>query len=158
MTPAEIQQLRQALEQETVLAQRLYEVLAREQQALEQLASEEIQELTKAKSTLLAEMDQKLSDRQKLIPVHLQSGGLEDFLNKAPEIVSRSLRPLIEGFREWIYRCHRQNEVNGRIIAGSRRSVERSLNLIRGQNPDMVIYNAKGAARPIGPYRNHATA
>ena len=93
-----------------------------------------------------------------LIPAYLQSGGLEDFLNKAPEIVSSSLHPLIEGFREWIYRCHRQNEVNGRIIAGSRRSVERSLNLIRGQNPDIVIYNAKGAARPIGPYRNHATA
>ncbi|QGX38308.1 flagella synthesis protein FlgN [Permianibacter aggregans] len=158
MTPVELQTLRQALEQETELAQRLYEVLAQEQQALEQMASEQIHELAKLKTQLLMQMDEKMAVRQKLMPNANPQNGLESFLEQAPEMVARVLRPVVEQFREWLYRCHRQNEVNGRIIAGSRRSVERSLNLLRGQNPDMVLYNAKGAARPMGAYHRHATA
>lgn len=158
MTPADLQSLRQALEQETELAQRLYEVLAQEQQALEHMSAELIQQLAKMKTSLLLEMDQKMAIRQKLMPNANLQNGLEVFLEQAPEMVARSLRPVAETFREWLYRCHRQNEVNGRIIAGSRRSVERSLNLLRGQNPDMMLYNAKGAARPMGAYNRHATA
>lgn len=156
--PAPVEQLQAALRQETAIAQRLYEVMAQEQSALQRMDTSSIQALAQEKSRLLSSLDAQLSQRQKLVPNSHQDGALDALLARLPAAAAALLQPLVEQLRELLYRCHSQNEINGRIIGASRRSVERSLSLLRGHQPDAVLYTPHGAATRLGPPRRFASA
>lgn len=156
--PSPVEQLQAALRQETAIAQRLYEVMAQEQSALQRIDSSSIQALAQEKARLLSALDEQLSQRQKLVPNSQQPGALEALIARMPAPLAATLRPLAEQLRDLLQRCHSQNEINGRIISASRRSVERSLSLLRGHQPDAVLYTPHGAATRMGPARRVASA
>lgn len=156
--PSPAEQLQTALRQETAIAQRLYEVMAQEQSALQRMDTASIQALAQEKSRLLAALDEQLAVRQRLVPNSQQAGALDNLIARLPEPLSQSLKALTEQLRELLQRCHSQNEINGRIISASRRSVERSLSLLRGHQPDAVLYTPSGGAARIGPARRYASA
>ena len=107
---------------------------------------------------LLAGLDQQLVARQKLMPGSPAEGAVDQLISKLPAPVAAPLQIAVDALRELLFRCHNQNEINGRIIAASRRSVERSLTLLRGHQPDAVLYTQQGAATRLGPARRVATA
>ncbi|MFZ5843294.1 MAG: flagella synthesis protein FlgN [Pseudomonadota bacterium] len=156
--PSPAEQLQLALRQETAIAQRLYEVMAQEQSALQRMDTSSIQALAQEKSRLLAALDEQLSQRQRLVPNGQQPGALDALIARLPAPIASNLKQLADQLRELMLRCHTQNELNGRIIAASRRSVERSLSLLRGQQPDAVLYTPNGAATRLGPARRFASA
>lgn len=156
--PSLAEQLQAALRQETAVAQRLYEVMAQEQSALQRMDSASIQALAQEKSRLLAALDQQLLARQKLVPNHQAEGAIDTLINTFPAVIANPLQQAVDQLRELLFRCHNQNEINGRIISASRRSVERSLSLIRGHQPDAVLYTPTGGATRMGPARRFASA
>lgn len=156
--PSPAEQLQNALRQETAIAQRLYEVMAQEQSALQRMDAISIQALAQEKSRLLAALDEQFLQRQKLVPNGHHPGALDTLLDRLPAAMATAIRSLSEQLRELILRCHSQNEINGRIINASRRSVERSLSLLRGHQPDAVLYTPNGGATRLGPARRVATA
>jgi flagella synthesis protein FlgN len=156
--PSPAEQLQTALRQETAIAQRLYEVMAQEQSALQRMDASSIHALAQEKSRLLAALDEQLAQRQKLVPNSLQDGALDALIAHLPPTIAPSVQQLADQLRELLHRCHHQNEINGRIISASRRSVERSLSLLRGHQPDAVIYTPTGSATRLGPARRFASA
>ncbi len=153
-----LEQLHGCLRQETALGQRLYEVMAQEQSALQRMDTSSIQALAQEKARLLANLDQQLQVRQKLIPGSQGEGAIDNLISKLPEKLGAPLQVAVDALRELLLRCHSQNEINGRIISASRRSVERSLTLLRGHQPDAVLYTQQGSATRLGPARRVATA
>lgn len=156
--PTATEALQAALRQETAIAQRLYEVMAQEQSALQRMDTSSIQALAQEKSRLLAALDEQYGQRQRLVPNSQQDGALDALLSRMPAAMAAPLKQLTEQLRELLYRCHSQNEINGRIISASRRSVERSLSLLRGHQPDAMLYTPNGAAARMGPARSFASA
>lgn len=152
------QALQLALQQETAIAQRLYEVLAQEQSALQRLDSHSIQALAQEKARLLAALDDQLAQRQKLWPNGHTDGALTAFIANLPALQAAPLQQLANQLRDLLQRCQQQNDINGRIISASRRSVERSLSLLRGHQPDAVLYTPNGTATRMGPARRFASA
>ena len=150
--------LQTAIRQETAIAQRLYEVLAQEQSALQRMDSSSIQALAQEKARLLAALDEQLAVRLKLIPDSQQDGALDAGIDQMAPALAAPLKKAVDHLREVLFRCHSQNEINGRIISASRRSVERSLSLLRGNQPDAVLYTQNGAATRMGPARRFASA
>ncbi len=52
-----------------------------------------------------------------------------------------------QAFSDLMHRCHRQNDINGRIIHMRQHSTRTALNLLHGQgNTELTAYNAKGKA------------
>ncbi len=153
-----VEQLHNCLRQETAFAQRLYEVMAQEQSALQRMDTASIQALAQEKARLLANLDQQLLVRQKLLPGNHGEGAIDHLISKLPATLATPLQVSVDALRELLFRCHSQNEINGRIISASRRSVERSLTLLRGHQPDAVLYTQQGAATRLGPARRVATA
>ncbi len=143
MIPQAVEQLCELLSMECALAQRFYEVLAQEQLALERSDTAAIQALAKEKSRLVAAIDEQAGQRERL------TGGrsFTQLRANCPASQQATLGEWLDRTAQLLTRCREQNDLNGRIIAATRRSVERALSLMRGQQPDAVLYTASGAAQ-----------
>lgn len=158
MSETAVRSLTICIEQEQLLASRLYEVLAQELAALERLDSESIQTLAQEKNRLLIAMDELAAQREKQHPHAFDDNTLNSITDLAPLTMINQLHQLMTDYRQMLDRCRTQNEINGRIIAINRRSVERHLSLLRGQQPDAVIYTANGRATRMQGRQRYAVA
>jgi flagellar biosynthesis/type III secretory pathway chaperone len=158
MSEQAVRSLLQLIEQEHLLSSRLYEVLAQELAALERMDSESIQALAQEKNRLLVAIDLQLSLREKAQPNAFDDATLQRLGELAPLPLVNQLHQLMHDYRQMLARCHTQNDINGRIIAINRRSVERHLSLLRGHQPDAVIYTATGRATRMHGRQRFAVA
>lgn len=146
------------VKQELLLATRLYELLAQELAALERLDVESIQALAKEKNKLLIALDEQCALREKQFPDIFSSQELNLLSTGVSRSLSNELAHLVEDYRSLLRHCQTQNEINGRIISLNRRSVERQLSMMRGSQPDSMIYNARGGATRVNGRLRHAVA
>ncbi len=158
MSEQAVRSLTQMIEQEHLLASRLYEVLAQELAALERMDSESIQSLAQEKSRLLVAIDMQVGEREKKHPNAFDESALYLITDLAPLPTINALHQLMNDYRHMLDRCRTQNEINGRIITINRRSVERHLSLLRGHQPDAVIYTADGRATRMNGRQRYAVA
>lgn len=137
-----------AISHEVNLCNELYELLAEEQKLLEKQDIDKINELLKEKSSVLNQLEQSAERRlsvfgikvihnhhSKLFEQQIQSNGL--------------LMSQWQKLKDAMTRCKTQNEINGRIIELSQKSIDRTINLfkqsLRPQN--LTTYSAKGLAQ-----------
>jgi len=158
MSEQAVRSLTVMIEQEQLLASRLYEVLAQELAALERLDSESIQGLAQEKNRLLIAIDLHVGEREKAHRNAFDNVELAHITDLAPLTLINGLHQLIADYRSLLNRCRTQNDINGRIIAANRRSVERHLSLLRGHQPDAVIYTATGRATRMQGRHRYAVA
>lgn len=158
MSEQAVRSLTHVLEQENLLASRLYEVLAQELAALERLDSDSIQSLAQEKNRLLVAMDEHAGLREKHFPNAFDNKMLKTIIDMAPLALINTLHQLMSDYRSLLDRCRTQNEINGRVINANRRSVERHLTVLRGHQPDSVIYTATGRATRMQGRQRYAVA
>ncbi len=137
-----------AITHEVSLCHELYELLAEEQKQLETQNIDRINQLLKEKSSVLTQLEQSAERR-------LSVFGIKVIHNHHPQLFEQQIQSNAQLMPQWqklkdaMTRCKTQNEINGRIIELSQKSIDRTINLfkqsLRPQN--LTTYSAKGLAQ-----------
>jgi flagella synthesis protein FlgN len=137
-----------ALNHETQLCHKLFELLAEEQKQLETQNIDKISELLKEKSSVLSQLEQSAERRLALFGIKVIHRHQAQLFEQQIQNDER-LIPLWNKLKDAMKRCKLQNEINGRIIELSQKSIDRTINLfkqsLRPQN--LTTYTAKGLAQ-----------
>lgn len=132
--------------------EQLQQLLEREREALAQRDHSALPELIETKSQRLSALGKHALQRQNW----LRSAGLScdhegwlHWLDQNPAL--RSQRDDWDALAERFRHCREQNEINGKIIARAQHTLERLLDVMRGQPEGAPeLYNAKGRAGNVG--------
>jgi len=143
----DISQLQEMMSLDADAVRRLKVLLVQERQLLEQRQHDSLQQLVEQKTLLLDQLGRHAQMRHKLLQLlglPVNATGWDSFLHRNAHTV-----PLREGWRniiEEFSECQRLNEINGKMIARSRQTLNHLLNLLRGQVGAPSLYNAYGNA------------
>ena len=143
----DITQLREMMTRDSAAVSRLKNLLIQERQLLESRKHEELQQLVDEKTALLEGLGQHAQMRQrllKLLNLPQTAEGWDLFLQRNVQTL-----PLREGWKAIIVEfseCQTLNDINGKMIARSRQTLNHILSLLRGQVASPSLYNAYGAA------------
>lgn len=144
-------QLQALLNQECAALQQLSNVLAEERDALSGRDVAHIERVTTEKSALLDEVERHALARQTWAQEHGLTAGENAFSRHVRQTAhSEGLPELDERWRDLqlaLRLVHRENLVNGRIIARSRQTLSQMLNLLRGQVGNPQLYGPGGSTR-----------
>lgn len=142
------------LNQLQLLSDALLVNLAQEREALATSDRPAIEELAERKRITLGHLEQTTARwEQSLRQSSAGRFGIGNFsvwLATLPSAERAALEQAWGALRTTLDECRRANLVNGRVIAISRRSVERNLNIVRGQQPHEKLYTASGQATGYG--------
>ncbi len=126
-------------------------LLATLQEEFEALAKPDaaaIEEVVARKRALVATLD----DKSKRHTAALQAAGYVDSMANMPEWLShndntpdRRLPRLWQDFTAMLHNCQKQNQINGRVIDANRRRTRDALCILRGVEPEPVLYDPHGS-------------
>ncbi len=146
--PVTIDLFRRVMQQEISCAERLAEVLKKEQDALAALDMGVLEGLTPEKQALLGEMEQRTEAHAGFLAARgLPPGrkGTEAFLDRLAEDAAE--HELWRRLRYVAGVCQEANQVNGKLVALSRARTQRALDLLRGTPDNAKTYGKGGYAR-----------
>ena len=140
--------LKTAMSREETLCQTLFELLADEQKCYETQNIDEISTILKEKSKLLDELEKSSEHR-------LAVFGIKSLLKNHQDIYEQQIASNTELLDQWkslktaMFRCKTQNEINGRIIDLSQKSLERTVNIFKQslRPNNLTTYSSKGKAQ-----------
>ncbi|PWK49195.1 flagella synthesis protein FlgN [Pleionea mediterranea] len=140
--------LKTAMSREETLCQTLFELLADEQKCYETQNIDEISTILKEKSKLLDELEKSSEHR-------LAVFGIKSLLKNHQDIYEQQIANNTELLDQWkslktaMFRCKTQNEINGRIIDLSQKSLERTVNIFKQslRPNNLTTYSSKGKAQ-----------
>jgi flagellar biosynthesis/type III secretory pathway chaperone len=140
--------LKTAMSLEETLCQTLFELLADEQKCYETQNIDEISTILKEKSKLLDELEKSSEHR-------LAVFGIKSLLKNHQDIYEQQIASNTELLDQWkslktaMFRCKTQNEINGRIIDLSQKSLERTVNIFKQslRPNNLTTYSSKGKAQ-----------
>ncbi|MEE4245830.1 MAG: flagellar protein FlgN [Kangiellaceae bacterium] len=139
--------LQTAMNHELNICRKLFELLADEQRQLETNQLEKVNQLLKEKKTLLDELEKMANQR-------LSCFGIKVIHANHSHLFEQNISGNQELSQQWrnlkmeMDKCHVQNEINGRIISLSRKSIERTMNTFRQslRPNNTATYSANGKA------------
>jgi flagella synthesis protein FlgN len=137
----------ECLEAEIACTLRLLELLQEEKRVLRGYDTAALNSLTTAKQHLLRELESHLTQHEQLLQqARVPSGqaGSVAFLRDLPD--GDNTRILWDELQLLARQCRDQNEVNGGILALSRRQVQQALDVLRG-GERQVTYGPRGESR-----------
>lgn len=148
INPALVQEM---IAQDTHSSEQLKALLIQERQLLEARNHDPLPSLIEQKDHLLDRLSQSARQRQQL----LQQLGLKTDADSWQELLKahKALSPLLANWlqlRELFQECKTLNEVNGRMIARSRQTLGKLLNILRGQVGGTQLYNQSGTTTGTG--------
>jgi flagella synthesis protein FlgN len=161
VSPKVAQQLLQAMEQDLALATRLKSILQEEKSCLELRQYPAYQQVVKAKTDLLLQLDQADHQRKQLMEsmgFNADRSGFMAFLQFVPASWKDKYLEIWESLSDTMNTCARLNKVNGKILAHSQNAIERLMVIILGQGSQPSIYQANGRRSMGGGQRILATA
>ncbi|NVJ60380.1 MAG: flagellar protein FlgN [Gammaproteobacteria bacterium] len=136
-----------ALNNEINITGQLFELMSEEQSCYERQDVDHLQVILKDKNDLLNQIESSANNRLSLFnirPIQKNHHQLfEQQISGQAELLARW-----NELKERMEKCRTQNEINGKIISLSQRSLERTLNLFKqAMRPDsLTTYTQKGMA------------
>lgn len=140
------QQITQMLAQDSATIEQLIELLQQEQEQLPKRDHALLSGIVEQKNALLEQLNHNARLRQQqLVQLGLSSNaeGWDLFLQR--NTTTLALRADWQALQQRFAECQKLNEVNGKVIARSRQTLDHLLNLIRGKTPAANLYTASGA-------------
>lgn len=142
----DISLLRTMMAQDAAAIKQLKTLLLREREQLEQRKQDELPVIIEQKALLIDQLNANAKQRQQVLhtlklPTNAQGWDLFLQRNTATAVLRDEWRLLINEFEE----CQSMNEVNGKMVARSRQTLNHLLNLLRGQVAAPSLYTANGA-------------
>lgn len=141
----DISLLRNMITQDTAAVQQLKTLLLREREQLEQRKQDELPAIIEHKAALIDQLNASAKQRQQVLQtlnLPTNSQGWDLFLqrNTATLVLRDEWQALVNEFEE----CKSMNEVNGKMVARSRQTLNHLLNLLRGQVAAPSLYTSNG--------------
>ncbi len=141
----DISLLRNMISQDAAAIQQLKSLLLREREQLEQRKQDELPAIIEQKAILIDQLNASAKQRQQVLQtlnLPNNSQGWDLFLqrNTATMVLRNEWQALVTEFEE----CKSMNEVNGKMVARSRQTLNHLLNLLRGQVAAPSLYTSSG--------------
>lgn len=139
-------QLREMMAQDSNAIATLKQLLLRERELLETRNQDELALVIEQKSQLVDALNQHAQIRQTLLRnlgLSTDAAGWDLYLQR-----NSLTLPLREGWQQLVKdfeECQALNDINGKMIARSRQTLDHLLNLLRGQVAAPSLYTANGA-------------
>lgn len=148
------QKLSQLIIQETSLANKLYELMLEEKDALEANIPDKLTSITQIKATCLDDMERVSRSRTQLLLVLSTAPSsidrMNDYISKQAKQIQASLNAQVNQLETILEQCRFQNSVNGMVINISQRNVQRNLNILKGIDHESMTYTQKGQTTNVG--------
>ncbi len=142
------QRLSSLLQAELQAILRLQQLLEQEYQVLSSSENpDRIEQISQEKLVLLKQVDELFVNRQRFLQKLglRESAILEALISKLPP--DSELASLLEKLQEAAKEVHRQNQINGGIVAHGQRYVRQTLDILHGKTEAMQTYGPEGEAR-----------
>lgn len=125
----------------------LLRLLEDERNALGQRDAQKLEEIIKAKSAHLQNLESNASQRTLWLKDSATEPATESLQTqwdtllqgRAPELKARW-----QQFKTLLNQCQNENEINGRLLARNQQVFARLLSILRGQGDNQNVYSAKG--------------
>lgn len=142
----DISLLRNMITQDAAAIKQLKSLLIREREQLEQRKQDELPVIIEQKAILVDQLNASAKQRQQVLqslklPTNAQGWDLFLQRNTVTLVLRDEWQALVSEFEE----CQSMNEVNGKMVARSRQTLNHLLNLLRGQVATPSLYTANGA-------------
>lgn len=124
-------------------------LLGNEKNALEQREHEAINEYAEQKAVIVKRMEKRNELRQTLLKRNQLASDVDSWQTTIANLDAVSpvkLLPLWQEIETKLKACQRQLAINEKIIGGMKQSVDRFINILRGQTGSGQTYNATGKA------------
>lgn len=148
MSTPPAQQLATLLQQQAMSAERLYQTLRDESEALTKRDADAMQQLSQEKSGESAVLEQLGAQQTQLLKglgFTQSSAGVSSFIDTLEPTAAAELRKQQQQLQTLLESCQKLNLINGNIIAASKQSVETALAILRGQfTNNNLVYSAAG--------------
>ena len=141
----DVTQLRQMMAQDGDAITRLKQLLLRERELLETRNQDELSAIVEQKSQLVDMLNQNARARQNLLRnlgLTTDAAGWDLFLQR-----NTLTLPLRDGWQQIVQdfsECQALNDINGKLIARSRQTLDHLLGLLRGKVAAPSLYTAMG--------------
>lgn len=141
----DVTQLRQMMAQDGDAIARLKQLLLRERELLETRNHDELSAIVEQKSQLVDMLNQNARARQNLLRnlgLTTDAAGWDLFLQR-----NTLTLPLRDGWQQIVQdfsECQALNDINGKMIARSRQTLDHLLGLLRGKVAAPSLYTAMG--------------
>jgi|GEM_PF-5388932 len=137
-----------ALNHEINLTQKLYELLVNEQACYEKQELASLEGLLKDKASTLDQIEKSATQRLNIF-------GIKPLMKNHSQLFEQQigqengLKIIWNNLKELMFKCKTQNEINGRIITLSQKSLERTINIFKQslRPNNLTTYTAKGKAQ-----------
>lgn len=137
--------LQSVLTQALECAERLLDILGREQNCLRERDLEALTSTAAEKARLVARMEQLDRQRQMMTPrPHDSTGADSEVLPDTHD--SPAISDLWGRLRDLLHRCQIQNRINGHAIQGVAKHVDRTVQILQGVSERSSVYGAHGKA------------
>ncbi|UTF60823.1 flagella synthesis protein FlgN [Gilvimarinus sp. DA14] len=139
------QLVREMLARDQQAAEQLLTLLQQESEILKQRDHEALATLVEAKSEYINILEAHAGERTALLKslsLPADSNGWLSYMQNQTE-----LTPMISAWEELqqtLAHCKKRNEINGKLIGRSQQTLKRLVNLIKGKTESSELYNAKG--------------
>ena len=124
----------------------LYDLLLSEKLALQERNFETLAAITEQKNELLNQITQRQAVNGSTAIAHQQ---LKSFVQQIPEL-EQSWQSMLERASH----CQMMNEINGQMLAMMSNANRRTLNIVRGIQPDNNIYDKTGSRHWLSKGKN----
>ena len=161
VSPQTAQQLLKALEHDQKLALQLKTLLQEEKSSLEKRQYDAYQRLLKQKTQYLVELEQADTVRRNAMTAMGFSSDKEGFIafiEQVPKSWQSRFQRNWESLSDLMNTCARLNKINGKILAHAQISLDRLMNLLRGNPQQIATYQSNGRHSAASAHRMLATA
>ena len=154
MDAQSLKQLIAVLDQQTLAAQALTELLARERSLLTGTDAAAVEAAAAEKATLLNRIEALETDRRRVLAIAGRGAGAAEMERLCrglpgapPAAVLGQVSDRWHRLVELMEQCREANEVNGAIVGLKQRQIRQLLNILRTGREDELTYGPGGLAR-----------
>lgn len=137
-------QIHQIIHAELNAAKQLLNLLKQESSTLEKRDLAGLATLVEQKSQLLVELEQGGLKRKKLLQSRQLSSTDLNWQQLLSSTGNAELGQLWQSLEALVAECRKENEINGKLLARSQRTLSNLASLMRGQTPSQNLYNRQG--------------
>ena len=141
------EQIQKMLALDSAAIEQLIQLLQQEQEELPNRDHARLSQIVEQKNALLDQLGQHAKLRQHqlhTLGLSTNAEGWDLFLQR--NSLTLHMRSEWQALQARFAECQTLNEINGKIIARSRKTLDHLLNLVRGKTASANLYSANGAA------------
>ncbi|MCV6625672.1 MAG: flagellar protein FlgN [Cellvibrionaceae bacterium] len=132
------------VDQDLTTSLALLHLLEKEQTALQERDNESLRSLLEEKTALLNTLDAGAAQRTEILRDLKQPTDRYAWESLIDALGNKDLKEHWHDLKDTINECQQLNEINGKIIARSQQTVQRLLQIMRGEDMQQHLYGERG--------------